>query len=247
MKWILFCCLSLGQLSSFAQDKNAFYALDAKMNPTVLDSSTYILWIHQKDDKNWQWDYYNTWGPLIKSQSFADHDGTMLNGKFFLYNKSGNIDSSGEFDHAKKNGSFYRYRSYSKDSIEIAMSYEFVQDSLTGKKDLLSEKKKASDTAVEKESEFPGGLVKWQYYVIHNLQYPDRALNKHIQGQVIIAFTVDDTGEVRDPFIQRSIEYSLDQAALKLIKDSGNWVPGTKNGEKVKTYKAQPVNFKLQD
>ena len=133
MKWILFCWLSFSLLSTYAQDKNAFYALDAKMNPTVLDSSTYILWIHQKEDKNWQWDYYNTWGPLIKSQSFADHDGTTLNGRFFLYEKSGNIDSLGDFDHGKKNGSFYKYKSFTPDSIQIVTSYEYVHDSLTEK------------------------------------------------------------------------------------------------------------------
>src|SRR5450432_2127023 len=97
-------------LNSFSQDKNAFYALDRNMNQTTLDSSKYILWVHEKEDSNWQWDYYYTWGTMIKSNLYADHDGTMLNGRSSIYNTTGNLDSTGIFDHGKKNGSFYKYR-----------------------------------------------------------------------------------------------------------------------------------------
>src|SRR4029077_20571020 len=91
-------------LTAAAQDKNQFYALDAKMNQTVLDSSKYILWIHETENSRWQWDYYYTWGPLVKSTRFVDHDGTVPDGRFCIYNKQGNLDSTGIFDHGKKNG-----------------------------------------------------------------------------------------------------------------------------------------------
>ena len=84
------------------------------MNQTVLDSSKYILWIHEKEDSNWQWDYYYTWGPLVKSTSYADHDGTILNGSSRMYNNLGELDSTGRYDHGKKNGSFYKYKSFNK-------------------------------------------------------------------------------------------------------------------------------------
>src|ERR1700722_2968747 len=116
MKPLLLISFSVWFLTSFGQDKNQFYALDAKMNQTVLDSSKYILWIHQKEDSNWQWDYYKTWGPMIKSTSYADHDGKILNGPFYFYNATGNLDSTGNYDHGKKSGIFCRFRSSSKDS-----------------------------------------------------------------------------------------------------------------------------------
>ncbi len=71
-------------------------------------------------------------------------------------------------------------------------------------------------------------------------------MNKEIQGQVQILFIVDENGVVHDPYIQKSVEYSLDQASLKLIKDSGKWNPGVKDSVNVKTYKVQPINFKLE-
>jgi protein TonB len=248
MKYALLICLCCCLLTAAAQDKNQFYALDSKMNQTVLDSSKYILWIHEKEDSNWVWDYYYTWGPLVKSTTYADHDGTVLNGRSNLYNTLGNLDSTGLYDHGKKNGSFFKLRSYSRDSMETIMQYDYAQGKLVKTIDLLAErlKNKSADTTNGTESEYPGGLPQWTNYLMHNLEYPERAVNKKIQGQVKILFMVDEEGHVKDPYIEKSVEYSLDQASVELIRKSGKWVPGTKDGIPVKTYKIQPVNYKLE-
>jgi periplasmic protein TonB len=226
------------------ENKNQFYALDAAMNQTVLDSSKYILWIHEKEDSNWQWDYYYTWGPLIKSHSFADHDGKIPNGRFCVYNSIGNLDSTGIFVQGKKNGTFYKLRSVTKDSIEIVKSFEYMGDSLIRKADVT---KSDSSQAGEKESEFPGGHDAWVDYTLHTMKYPDRAMSKNIQGKVSIYFEVDEEGVVKDAFIKKSVEYSLDQEALRIIKNSGKWIPGTKNGIPASTNKSKTVNFSLAE
>ena len=247
MKSILIFCFCVCFIASSAQNKNSFYALDAKMNQTVLDSSKYILWIHEIADNNWQWDYYYTWGPLVKSQSFADHDGSMLNGRSSLYNKTGNLDSTGIYDHGKKNGTFFKYHTYSKDSMRVVMQYDYMQDSLVKTKDLTkdSANNKFTDTS-SKESEFPGGLAKWNDYLQHTLKYPERAINKEIQGQVKIIFVVDTDGKIKDPYIYRSVEYSLDQESLRVISNSGNWNPAFQDGVNKKSYKIMPINFRLE-
>jgi protein TonB len=245
MKLILLFCFNGFFLCSFSQDKNQFYALDKNMNQTVLDSSKYILWIHEKEDSNWQWDYYYTWGSLVKSTSYADHDGTVQNGRFFLYNSNGNLDSVGMYDHGKKNGSFYKYRSYTEDSIRAIHQYNYRDDSLVKFFNLTENKEKVKDTTNEKESEYPGGIAAWYRYLAKNLVYPERAISKEVQGQVQVDFIIDTNGVVKDLFIQKSVEYSIDQASLELIKKSGEWNPATNKGLPVKSYKMQPVNFKL--
>ena len=246
MKIILVICLNLFSIAVFCQDKNAFYAMDANMNQTSLDSSKYILWIHEKEDSNWQWDYYYTWGPLVKSQSFTDHDGTILNGRSCQYNTLGNLDSTGIFDHGKKNGSFYKYKTFSKDSFSVVKQYDYREDSLVKVIDVKEKKGEKIDTLRDRESEYPGGLAQWYKFMALNLRYPDRAVNKDIQGQVKIAFIVDTSGIVRDPYILKSVEYSLDQESLRIIGISGDWVPASHDGDRVKSYKVQPINFKLE-
>ena len=235
-------------LTAAAQDKNQFYALDAKMNQTVLDSSKYILWIHETENSRWQWDYYYTWGPLVKSTRYADHDGTVPDGRFCIYDIQGNLDSTGLFDHGKKNGSFYKLKTFSPDSIVMFRQTDWILDSLVKSIDFLSEdsKNKQIDTAGEKESEFPGGVAQWQLYLSKNQNYPERAVTKEIQGQVRIYFMVDREGNIIDPYIQKSVEYSLDQEALRIIKNSGRWDPAQKNGTAINSYKVQPFNYRLE-
>jgi protein TonB len=247
MKSFLLFCFCASLVTSFGQSKNAFYAMDANMNQTSLDSSKYLLWIHEIEGGNWQWDYYNTWGTLIKSQSFADHDGTILNGRSYAYNTMGFLDSLGIFDHGKRNGTFYKFKTITKDSATTSMQYDYVQDSLVKLVNFMADsiKNKPKDTTGI-ESEYPGGIAKWNDYLMHNLKYPDRAVDKEVQGMVRIRFTVDKEGVVTDYYIFKSVEYSLDQESLRVIKNSGKWSPAFQDGVYKKSYKLMPINFKLQ-
>jgi protein TonB len=71
-------------------------------------------------------------------------------------------------------------------------------------------------------------------------------MNGNKQGQVIVGFIVDKEGIVNDTYIAESVEFSLDEEALKVIKGSGRWESVFQNGRKVKSYKTQPINFRLQ-
>jgi len=248
MKYFFLLCFIFVFSHAFAQDKNKFYALDAKLNETTLDSSKYILWVHEKEDSNWQFDYYRTWGPLVKTQTFADREGTVLNGRSSLYNSFGNLDSTGTYDHGKKNGVFYKMKSISKDSLVGFKQYDYLNDSLVKMKDLLadSNKKRDADSIKYTDPGYPGGLQEWDSYLSHNLKYPDRALDKKIQGKVYVRFWVDKEGSLGDIFIEKSVEYSTDQEAIRVIKSSGKWQPASENGVVKSAYMTEPVDFKLQ-
>ena len=248
MKNLLIICLTLCSCATLGQDKNAFYALDAKMNQTVLDSSKYILWVHETDSARWQWDYYYTWGSLVKSTRYADHDGIIADGRFCRYNSMGDLDSTGVFDHGKKNGSFFKFKTYPGDSIVAIWQNDYAEDSLVKSIDLIAERRKNqnSDSTNEKEPEYPGGASQWQQYVVKNLRYPERAQKKEIQGQVQVFFKVDKEGNITDPYIQKSLEYSMDQETIRIIVQSGKWDPATKEGVPVNSYKIQPLNYKLE-
>ena len=102
------------------------------------------------------------------------------------------------------------------------------------------------DSTKENESEYPGGTSQWQQYLVKNIRYPERAQKKEIQGQVQIIFKVDKEGNITDPYVLKSVEYSLDQESLRLIIQSGKWDPSTKDGIPVNSYKIQPLNYKLE-
>ena len=76
--------------------------------------------------------------------------------------------------------------------------------------------------------------------------YPERAKTKEIQGQVQIFFLVNKDGNIIDLYIQKSVEYSLDQESIKLIKKSGKWEPAFQDSVYRKSYKLMPINYKLE-
>jgi len=99
---------------------------------------------------------------------------------------------------------------------------------------------------VENESTYPGGPAAWQRYLNKNLHYPDDALNNEIQGAVMVQFIVDKEGNVSDVEAVGGPEGGgLREEAIRVIKKSGKWTPAVQNGRQVKSYKKQPVGFKL--
>ena len=102
-------------------------------------------------------------------------------------------------------------------------------------------------TKVEIESEYPGGPAAWLRYLNKNFRYPDDAVNNEIQGTVVVQFIVDKEGNVSDvQAISGPDQGGLRDEAVRVIKKSGKWTPAVQNGRQVKSYKKQPIVFKLE-
>lgn len=102
-----------------------------------------------------------------------------------------------------------------------------------------------STMRVEIESEFPGGSQGWNRFLSSNLVYPPKAVRKNIQGQVVARFIVEKDGSLSNIEIVSGPK-ELWQAVLDALNQSPRWKPAFQNGKKVKSYKSQPFNFKME-
>lgn len=100
-------------------------------------------------------------------------------------------------------------------------------------------------TKVEIESEYPGGAAAWQRYLNRNLRYPQEAIDNEVQGAVVVQFIVDKEGNVSG-VEAISGPQELRGEAVRVIKKSGKWTPAVQNGRQVKSYKKQPIVFRLE-
>ena len=230
--------------SVYSQEKESFYVFDADWKPTDVKSAKFILHVQNLNDSSWQWDYYNMFGPLIKTEHYKNKDGQILHGSVAYYNANGFLDSTGSYANGKKEGDFVKY---SEDSLEWLWEYKYHDDKLVE----IIDAKKTDDLPynsdpLEIESFYPGGIEEWQKYLYKNFKYPDRAINNNIEGEVRVLFIVNNDGAIEDPYLSKSVEYSLDEEALRIIKHSGKWIPAVKDGSKVKSVKSQPIAFKLK-
>jgi len=97
----------------------------------------------------------------------------------------------------------------------------------------------------EIESEFPGGTEAWQSFIRKNLKYPRAAWKAKIQGTVVVTYAVNPDGKVSDIEAVSGPE-ELRQAAMDVIKKSPNWKPAVQRGHNVKSFKKQPIVFRIE-
>ena len=100
-------------------------------------------------------------------------------------------------------------------------------------------------TAVEKDPIFKGGIGKFYQYLSENLHYPANAVKNHLQGKVFITFVVEKDGKLTDVKVVRGVSEDIDAEAIRVIKGSPKWDPGTQNGRPVRVQYTMPLNFTL--
>lgn len=99
---------------------------------------------------------------------------------------------------------------------------------------------------VEQMPTFQGGDVqKFSEWVAKNVQYPAIAKENGIMGKVYLGFVVEKDGTVSNVKILRSIDKSLDDEAIRVVKSSPPWVPGYQRGEPMRVRFSITVNFDL--
>ena len=67
-----------------------------------------------------------------------------------------------------------------------------------------------------------------------------------IEGTVIVKFTIDKTGQVKDIIILSGLSDEINKEVIRVISSSPKWEPGYLNGEPVNVWYTMPVLFKLE-
>lgn len=98
---------------------------------------------------------------------------------------------------------------------------------------------------VDKWPMYPNGQTGINEHIKNNLQYPDTARAKGIEGKVIIEYVIQTDGSVGEVKIIESAHPILDEEAVRVIKLMTNWKPGVQRGKPIKTAYLQAFNFEL--
>jgi TonB family protein len=247
---IILIFIFLSTTCLFAQ-KNVQIYYDASGNESYKDGAYYFTLTNKENDTSWMVAYYNNNGPLRKLEHYKEKKCTNKNGRFAYYNLRGFIDSTGNFINGTQGGKWVIYDNYGTGIQEK----EYQDGLMIESKDLDLKKVSNYDSANlassnpnEVQSKFPGGDHAWQQYMFKNMKIPDEVIKNAtngLNGTVIVGFTIEADGTVKDIYVVKSRLYELDRVAIDLIKNSGKWIPAAKDGVKVKSYKKQPIVFKI--
>ena len=173
-----------------------------------------------------------------------DKDGSALvtngEGKMKHYDFEGNLISSGNYKNGHKVGNW-------KFFVEEDYSYikTFEGDEPTEIEKRSSILKDKIFTIVEESAEPVGGMRNFYMYIKRTLKYPRVAKRLGYDGKVFLSFIIDKEGRVTHAYVVKSVCFSLDREALRIVRNSPNWKPGMQYGRAVRQKMTFPLNFRL--
>jgi len=107
------------------------------------------------------------------------------------------------------------------------------------------EKKDSIYLYADRAPEFPGGLRKFEDYVVANRRYPQNARKNKIQGIVIIGFVVEKDGSLSNIKVMRGPDSELNREALRIVNSFPRWIPAYQNHKPVRVRYSIPIHFSL--
>ena len=227
-------------LFSQKNKKINYFFSNSKGEATAEKNAAFLTTVQKVNDTCWQYQNYVMRGPMISSLQFKDKEGKLAHGACFFMRPDGTLDSIGHFVDGKPHGT---WRYFDAKGMLVSKK-EFAIGELIATPDITN------DTSLEVgnpdvEAQFAGESNTFLRYLIHNLRYPKYAMDNGIQGKVVVYFLIDENGRIHDEIVLKSVEYTIDNEALRLIRESPQWVPAKKNGSQVKSYKKQPITFQV--
>ncbi len=100
---------------------------------------------------------------------------------------------------------------------------------------------------VKEMPEFPGGIPALMQYISDNMSYPEEAIRNNVQGRVVLKFVVNPDGSVGRIELVGSIDPSLDEEAIRVVKSLPAFRPGKEDGVPVPVWFIIPVLFRLEN
>jgi TonB family protein len=227
---------SLEAIGKYVEGKRGGNWLRFHSNGMLADSCTYSNGNPVNSSLSW-----DTTGALTDSVSWSDYFG---NG--FIWKGDGSFLATGQYNLSReKHGSWKYY--YPEGKVSTSEIYQ--RDSLISVKYFEENGSPASSEEslikATREAQYPGGSAAWFKYLTKSLRYPNNAAHDHIQGTVTVKFVVDETGKVN----QAKADFGpkeLQGEAIRVIQNSGNWMPGHFHGMNAKSYKIQSIVFGLE-
>ncbi len=87
-------------------------------------------------------------------------------------------------------------------------------------------------------------------YIYDNIEYPEEAREKEVQGMAVVSFVVEKDGRLTQTKIMRDPGAGTGVEVLRVVNNIQNddiyWIPGRQKGKPVRVKFNLPVKFKLE-
>lgn len=95
---------------------------------------------------------------------------------------------------------------------------------------------------------FPGGMEALIQFISENVKYPESLKAKNLEGKVMVGFTVDAEGQVKDVKVKNpdQVDAEFQAEAIRVVTAMPKWTAAqNSDGKQVPAEMILPITFKL--
>jgi Gram-negative bacterial TonB protein C-terminal len=172
--------------------------------------------------------YYPDKSTLFETFMINKKD-SLKNGSYKRFNPKGKLYIKGFYKNNIRSGIWEFYNKYSG-YIELIEKYDY-----TNNKEIFYRDKNNS------KAHFIGGEE-----FLSDFIYSNKSLDsiKNLNGKILVGFTVDTLGSLKDIKVLRGLHPDIDKLAIKIMNGSPKWIPSIKNGMKIDETLKLPIEIK---
>lgn len=100
---------------------------------------------------------------------------------------------------------------------------------------------------IERKATYPGGNTALTAFLSSNVSHVQNLQDRDVFGKVVVAFDIDESGEIINVNIVKHGNADVDNEALNIIKKMPKWLPAERDGKKYKSHYLLPINFNIVD
>lgn len=102
-------------------------------------------------------------------------------------------------------------------------------------------------TETDTHAQFPGGREAFSQYLAANLEYPMKAREMDLEGNVFARFSVSKDGQISNVIVLKGLKYGCNEEVKRVLEAMPAWIPAKKDGQVADTFVIIPVQFRLTD
>ncbi len=169
--------------------------------------------VYNKDGSSVEVNWFDNGVPASAGRKMLEKN----NGAWQFFHKNGQLAATEVFD----NGKLLSRKYYDENGIE-----------------------EADTTSKNREARFPGGQAGWKKFILKHIYFPDqyRLVNADAVTVVVTA-TIDEDGNVTDPFVEVPFNKAFDDIAIAIFRKSPKWIPAIRYNRTVQQRVGQPITF----
>jgi TonB family protein len=182
------------------------------------------------------------WYPSGQQESYQEFKGGILNGDFKSWREDGSLKLKARYYNGEKHGNFQSFypngqmvRDDYYDSGKLIKGQCFSEDG-----------KETEYFPYVLMPKYPGGPGNLRKFIEKELKYPPEAKRKGIEGAVLILFTVDEEGVVKDPRVVNGDRVYFNKEAIRVVEKFPGWIPGEVDGIPSPIQVSVPIEFRLR-